>query len=331
MALKTPDFWYKKTKSKTTLPFAQALLSPMSSLYQCGHKLKLSLFHTRKADIPVFCIGNITMGGSGKTPTCIAINELVKKHKLFSTPYFLTRGYGGTEPGPRRIEEHDTPSQVGDEPLLLASHSKTMVSKDRYHGAKKAQELGADCIIMDDGMQNLSLKKDISFLVIDGNVGLGNKKTFPAGPLREPLGFALKRTDAVIIIGDDLHNISSQIPSNTPIFGAHIEVFENSKLNKNHDYIAFAGLGIPDKFFRTLSENNYNVVDTYSFADHHKYTEEDILPILEHAQSSYARLITTEKDYVRLPKDLQNHIYMLPIKLTWNDEPSIYEFIKDRI
>ena len=336
MPLKTPKFWY--TKPADTLKQGSAasafasILRPVSTLYQLGHKTKLRLTKSSQAPLPVICVGNVTAGGSGKTPTCIALNSLIRKYALFSDPYFLTRGYGGSDPGPRRIVDHDTVQKVGDEPLLLANHSNTILSVNRLWGAKKAHDLGADLIIMDDGLQNLSLHKDISFLVLDGALGLGNQQTLPAGPLREPLSEAVKRSDAIIIIGEDTYGLRSMILEDKPVFEAHIAPDkENDPVPTNKPYIAFAGIAAPQKFFETLRNNGLAVIDTKAFPDHHPYNKNDIQSLLDYAEKSNARLITTEKDYVRLPKALQEQVYMYPVTLQWNNESALIHFIAEKI
>lgn len=336
MPLKTPKFWYTApADSLKQSPGEHALtgaLQPVSMLYQLGHRAKLLWTKTNRAPLPVICVGSVTVGGSGKTPTCIALNNLIKKYALFSEPYFLTRGYGGSDPGPRRIVDHDTAQKVGDEPLLLANRSNTIISVNRHWGAKKAHDLGADLIIMDDGLQNLSLHKDLSFLILDGTLGLGNKKTLPAGPLREPFSTTLKRSDAIILIGEDTYGLRSMIFENIPVFHARITPDkENNPVPVNKPYIAFAGLGTPEKFFDTLRTNGLTLIETKAFADHHQYSKADIQPLLDYAEKSNARLITTEKDYVRLPKDLQKQVYMYPITLQWKNESALIHFIAEKI
>ncbi len=336
MPIKTPKFWYLNPvnlREKNRVDYIlTCALKPFSLLYQLGHFAKLSFTRTHKSPIPVICVGNVTTGGSGKTPVCISLNSLIKKYDLFSNPCFLTRGYGGNDPGPRRIKDHDTALTVGDEPLLLASHSNTIVSVNRHYGAKKAHDLGSDLIIMDDGLQNLSLRKDLSFLVIDGTLGLGNRQTLPAGPLREPFTMALKRSDAIIIIGEDTYGIKSLIHTNIPIFKARISPDEQTNpISKDISYIAFAGLGTPEKFFNTLRADGFNLTDTIEFADHHLYSDDDIKRLLEMAASSKSRLITTEKDYVRLPGSFKKQVYKYSITLKWDDESALVHFIAGKI
>lgn len=300
-------------------------------LYQLGQNMNLGSRHTNTVDIPVICIGNITAGGSGKTPTIIALHKLLIKYNIFQSPYFLSRGYGGSENQTRCIDIQDDAKEVGDEPLLLASHSKTIISVNRYNGAKLMCELGADCILMDDGFQNASLHKDISLLVIDGTTGLGNKKLLPSGPLREPINSAFERTQAVVIIGDDQTNIMSLIPAHIPTFNASIQVPDMQTINREQKYVAFAGLGHPQKFYNTLKQNNMNIATFHEFADHHPYSPKDMNKLINEAQQNNAKLLTTEKDFQRIPHDYRNNIDTFPIELVWEDEGSVINFLKNEL
>lgn len=329
MPLKTPKFWYRPQSSPP--PFIEQFLTPFSALYRIGQNMSVNTQHTKSVKIPVICIGNITAGGSGKTPTIIALHKLLIKHGLFKSPYFLSRGYGGSENRTRCIEVHADASDVGDEPLLLASHSKTIISVNRYDGAKLMHDLGADCILMDDGFQNRSLHKDISLLVIDGKTGLGNRKLIPAGPLREPINAAFQRAQAVIIIGEDQTNIVSLIPKHIIILKASIQVQDGLALKKEQPYIAFAGLGHPLKFYDTLKQNGMKIAAFREFADHHPYSQKDINTLLREAKQMDARLITTEKDYQRIPRDLRNNIDVFPIELVWKNEDNVITFLKKNL
>jgi len=330
MPINTPDFWYKK-KDSVSSSIKEISLFPLSVAYQIGHRFNLLTSKTKAVDNPVICIGNITAGGSGKTPTSIAINDLIVKNNIAKSPYFLTRGYGGNERNAKCITDQDSSIEVGDEALLLVRHSNTIVSRDRYKGALLAHDLGADLIIMDDGLQNKTLNKDISFLVIDGSLALGNGKTIPSGPLRESLNFALKRIDAVIIIGDDTHHIEENLPCNIPVFSGNITVIKESIPDKSKKYIAFCGLANPDKFYTTLKENGYEVLEYISYPDHHVFTKTEIERINKAAEKHKADIITTEKDAVRLPKTFRNDVNILSIKLKLTNEDKLINFIKDKL
>ena len=329
MPLKTPKFWYRPQSSDA--PLIERLLTPFSALYRIGQNMNLNAQQTRSVEIPVICIGNITAGGSGKTPTIIALHKLLIKHEIFKAPYFLSRGYGGSESQTRCIEVHDDAKIVGDEPLLLVNHSKTIISVNRYDGAKLMHDLGADCILMDDGFQNQSLHKDISLLVIDGKTGFGNQKLIPSGPLREPIDVAFQRAQAILIIGEDKTNVTSLIPEHIPTFKASIQVQDGLVLKKERPYIAFAGLGHPQKFHDTLKQSNMNIAAFHEFADHHPYSQKDIRPLIHEAEQKSAKLLTTEKDYQRIPRDLRDNIDVFPIELAWANEDDVLAFLKKEL
>lgn len=328
MIMKTPDFWYRKQNELA--PLIEVLLAPFSHLYSFGSKINHMRKSPHKADIPVICVGNIIAGGSGKTPTIISLCQLIKEHKLAKTPYFLTRGYGAQNKETRVISGHEPFSCTGDEPALLMQHAKTILSGDRPKGVDLAQKNGADVILMDDGLQNNSLYKDLSFLVIDGTYGLGNKKILPAGPLREQLHSALSRAQAIILIGTDQHEIKKDIPKNIPVFGAHIQA-EPKNLSPSVPHIAFAGLGMPEKFKKTLLDYNFNVMEFHAFTDHHAYTNREIEKLLENAEKNGAQLITTEKDHVRIPEKYKEMIKTLPIRLIWDKPQDIVAFLKTHL
>lgn len=328
MPSKTPEFWYRQPQSDA--PFIERLLSPISSLYQLGHCININLKTPGDVSVPVICVGNVTVGGSGKTPTIIALQNLLQTESLYKKPFFLTRGYGAKDTSQRVISVHEPFSSAGDEPLLLRKHAETVLSPNRFQGAKLAQEHGADIILMDDGFQNNTLNKDISLLVIDGKYGFGNGKTLPAGPLREPISNAIRRAHAVIIIGEDKTNILNSIPNNTVVFHAHIEA-DISELDRTNSYIGFAGLGLPEKFKDTLEQNEFKLAAFHAFADHHPYTDDDIQTLIDEAQSMNAALITTEKDYVRIPQKFKTQIKTLPIRLIWHNPQDIVSFLKTHL
>ncbi len=326
MPIKTPSFWYDENE-KTHI--AEHLLSPFSYLYNLGRKIDQAGKKPQKIEIPVICVGNITAGGSGKTPTTLALLNLIRKHNLFRSPHILTRGYGGSEKGPTLVSHH-TAAEVGDEPLLLANNAPVVVSADRVKGAALAKDKGADIILMDDGFQNPSLIKDISILVIDGKTGFGNQKLLPAGPLREPVAEALKRAQIAVIIGEDKHNVSALIPQNIPIHTATIEV-KTENLDKSKPVIAFAGLGRPEKFKNTLENNGFKIAGFYPYADHYPYKNADLEFMLLQTEKKRAALITTEKDIIRVPKQFREHVKTLPITLEFDEEDKLVEFLRNTI
>ncbi|MDB2415068.1 tetraacyldisaccharide 4'-kinase [Rickettsiales bacterium] len=308
MQFKSPDFWCKKS-------YLSLLLIPLSWIFSSISLLRKIIVKPVKVDIPVICIGNINVGGTGKTPVAVELCKFLQARG--KKVAFLSRGYGGNLYGPVLVnnKKHKA-SDVGDEPLLLSQYAPTYIAKHRPDGAIYARKNGADIIIMDDGLQNPHLKKDFSILVIDGQVGLGNGRILPAGPLRESLSSALNKTDALVIIGHDKHNISSFVKA--PIIKSEIKPLEVKLSAKK--YVAFAGIGRPKKFFDTLDSMNLKIVATKEFADHKPYSESDILKIKELAKEKSAGIITTQKDYLRIDVKLRDDIEFLPVQILWNEE-----------
>lgn len=319
--MKTPPFWYKNTHS-----IQSALLWPISQLYRFGHSLHQARAPAPyRAACPVICVGNLTAGGSGKTPSVLALIDLIKAHDLAKNPHILTRGYGGSEKGPLLLDSarHDA-WQVGEEPLLLARKAPVIVSSDRAAGARLAVQNGADLIIMDDGLQNPGLIKDLSLVVIDGTSGFGNKQLIPAGPLREPLEAGFARADAFIIIGEDRCNLHALLPADKPVFSAQIKA--QSLPDTGRPYVGFAGLGRPEKFKKTLEDCGLTLSHFESFADHHFYDSGDVQKLRSLAARYGASLITTEKDAVKLPEDFE--VDVLPVCLVWDKETALLETVK---
>jgi tetraacyldisaccharide 4'-kinase len=254
--------------------------------------------------LPVICIGNFTAGGGGKTPTAIAVAALLAK--LGAKPSFLTRGYGGASKGPIQVKDGHSAAEIGDEPLLLAAAAPTMVSADRAAGAQAIEATGASVIVMDDGFQNPSLAKDLSLIVVDAAVGLGNGLVMPAGPLRAPLEAQLDRADALVVIGDGSKAavlIEAFAGQGKKVLKARIVPLQDKRWLGVLPVIGFAGIARPEKFFATLRNYGARLVDTRPFPDHHRYHERDARRLLEAAKEKNAMLVTTEKDFVRLPDD----------------------------
>ena len=274
-------------------------------------------------------MGNIISGGSGKTPTVIALRHLLKEYERV---YFLTRGYGGRFRGPLAVslEEHYA-SDVGDEPLILAKHGATFIAKNRYQGALAIQKKqDADLIIMDDGFQNPTLKKNLSFIVFNGQQGIGNSAVYPAGPLRESLESGMQRAHAVIFYGSDKQGILPILEKfNKPIFKAAF-VPDKRDIDDlfNLRVLAFSGLGYPEKFYHMLTSYDIEVVHTKSFPDHYAFTYADVMHLIKKAKKYGSQLVTTEKDFNRLPYDLRNHIKVVKIAAEFEKPVEIHHFIK---
>lgn len=304
MKLKTPEFWYQGAPSLWPV-----LLTPLSWGYLLGHCINQALQNTRKADIPVICVGNPTAGGSGKTPTAIALTRLIKEQKLATNPVFLTRGYGG------------------DEDQILSQYAPVIINENRYQGALEAQNQGADLIIMDDGFQNQGLCKDLNILVMNGHDGIGNGQLLPAGPLREPLKDALSRTDIIVIIGPDETNTLKKIPAHLPVIKADIHPGD---IDLSQKYLAFAGLARPHKFEKTLRKMGANITEFIAYPDHYAYRKSDYDGLIQKAEALEARLITTEKDTVKLKNfDHDGKVQMLPISVSFEDNIPLMTKIKE--
>lgn len=316
--MKTPAFW-------SNCNLISTLLAPLGCLYAFATKLNISAHPSRKVNIPVICIGNLTAGGTGKTPTAASLASLLQTDG--KKPFFVSRGYGGKLQNVVVNTNKHSPQEVGDEPLILARQAPAVVSPNRYEGALTAIQNGAELIIMDDGFQNPHLHKDLSFLVFDGGFGYGNGKCIPAGPLRENLQDGLKRADAILIIGDDRHNLARQF--DLPVFTGKITPIQ--PIFPERKAIAFAGIGRPEKFYQSLRELNFELLQTYDFPDHHFYTDKELKELIEAADKKQAVLITTAKDYVKIPLALRKHFKVLEITIDWQKPQELKEFILQRI
>ena len=312
MNLKEPEFWYPKAGHVSA---ESLLLWPAGFVYDMVGRARRAVSRPKKLSIPVICVGNLVAGGVGKTPIAIALAERMKANG--KNPFFLSRGYGGIEDGPKRVDAFaDKATVVGDEPLLLARRHPTIVSKNRSAGAEFAIAQGADCIIMDDGFQNPSISKDLSLVVVDGVRGFGNGRVIPAGPLRESITTGLERADAVIIVGEDGgvgHQIRQKFPGDK-VLTAHLIPHTEQPMDKKRRYLAFAGIGHPDKFFNTLRDYGLPLSDQIAFPDHHVYTEGELSMLREKAISAHAALITTEKDWQRLSEEARAQIWYFGIQ-----------------
>jgi tetraacyldisaccharide 4'-kinase len=316
-----PSFWWRNPG------LAAALLAPAAAFYGAVAARRMAQRGTR-APLPVICVGNFTLGGSGKTPAAIALAQLLTQADC--KPALLSRGYGGNLAGPVTVDPHaNTAVQVGDEALLLAQAAATIVARDRIAGAEAAQAAGADIIVMDDGLQNPSLTKDLSIAVVDGRRGIGNGKVFPAGPLRAPLAAQFARVDALLIVGeiDGARDIVAQARGRgLPVFRgrlvpdrAAIEAIGGRKV------LAFAGIGDPHKFFTTVAAAGIVAAHCRAFPDHHRYTAEEAGALIMQAEHDGLRLLTTAKDHARMTGDpalaaLSLRAQVLPVGLAVEED-----------
>lgn len=308
--MRAPEFWRSDN-------VASRLLAPLSAAYAWATARRLARAKPFRAAMPVLCVGNIVAGGAGKTPVCLAIAERLKARGR--DVHLLTRGYGGTEAGPRLVDpiRHDA-ARVGDEALLLAQAAPTWVARWRPDGALAARDMGADVLVMDDGFQNGTLAKDLSLVVVDGGYGFGNGRVIPAGPCREPVALGLARADAVVLVGDDATGIRARL-GEVPVLGAQLAPGPEAAELAGRDVLAFAGIGRPAKFFATLESCGARLVATRAFADHHPYSSAEIDALLAEADRLGAVAVTTAKDRVRIPADRRDRVGVLTVRLAWED------------
>jgi tetraacyldisaccharide 4'-kinase len=307
-----------------------SLLAPLGALYGAiaAHRLNRN---GARAGVPVVCIGNLTVGGAGKTPTAIAVARLLQA--AGARPAFLTRGYGGRLAGPVVVTPAHGAADVGDEPLLLARVAPTIVARDRVAGARAAEAAGADVIVLDDGFQNPALAKDLSLIVVDGRRGLGNHKVFPAGPLRAPLSRQLVSAQALLVVGEAGAAARGAIDAartrGLPVFAGRL-VPDSATVAAlaGRAAFAFAGIADPEKFFATLRGAGIAVGAAQGFPDHHKFSAAQAQDLVARAERARLVLVTTEKDLARMQGDaalaaLARRATALPVALVFDDVGSI--------
>jgi tetraacyldisaccharide 4'-kinase len=291
------------------------ILTPLEVLYVWAVKRKLSRGRPARAPVPVVCVGNLTVGGVGKTPIVAMIRDMLTAKGLRAAT--LSRGYGGSERGPLKVDPaHHTAADIGDEPLMLSSRGESWIGRDRPIAAAAMAADGVDVIVMDDGHQNPSLAKTLSLVALDGAAPFGNGFCLPKGPLREPVETGLARADALLLVGDgDIP--TAVLAAGKPVWRVHLEPRGTVP---DGPLIAFAGIGRPAKFFDSLTETGANLKDGVGFADHYVYTRSDMDFLSRLAADHSARLITTEKDYARLPTDWRSDILTWPIQAAIRDK-----------
>lgn len=287
----------------------------------------ISLWHRKrtkiqKVSVPVICVGNLVMGGAGKTPTVLALVDMLKK--MGQNPHILSRGYGAVIKDSIRVDpKKHTYLQVGDEALLLAEKAPTWAGQDRVLSAKLAISHDASVIIMDDGLQNNSLYKDLNLLVVDTMQGFGNGRVFPAGPLRESPHRGVRKANITIAIGDGV--LPKGIPQATRAYMRAVdEIYPRSVL-------AFAGLGYPEKFNRTLQDYGFEVKRFIPFPDHHPYTIPEMERLLKMASRRKIDLITTAKDFLRIPEHFKRDVSSFNVKLEFEESEKLYELIETKL
>ena len=323
--MRAPGFWWREEADVAAL-----MLAPLGAVYGAVTAGRMARRGVR-LDAPVICVGNFVAGGAGKTPTAIAIGKALRR--LGERPFFLSRGYGATHAPerPLRVEfPRHRASEVGDEPLLLSRVAPTIVFPDRIAGAQAAVRAGATVMVMDDGLQNPGLHKDLAIAVVDGARGVGNGLCIPAGPLRAPLAAQFRHIDAVVVIGPGgggMRLAQRAADEGLPVLHATLTPNANQAEGLHGArVVAFAGIGAPDKFYDTLRSVGADIVATRSFADHHAYKPAELAALRALAADKGARLVTTEKDVARIGQEPD--ILTLGVDLTPEDAGDFEDLLR---
>jgi tetraacyldisaccharide 4'-kinase len=327
--MREPAFWWRKPA------FAAALLTPAAACYGAIATRRMMRPGARAA-VTVLCVGNFTHGGAGKTPAVMAIAKMLQQ--AGERAFCLSRGYGGSLPGPKQVDAKvDSAAQVGDEALLLARVAPTIIARDRVAGAAAAVAAGASVIIMDDGLQNASLAKDFTIAVVDGRRGIGNAHVFPAGPLRAPLEAQLACTDALLMIGDGEGTRDIAAAPGLPIFHGRLLVDAAAVAQlKARKVLAFAGIGDPDKFFATVTQAGIALAARQAFPDHHRFTGEEAAALIMRAERDGLALLTTEKDRARMAGQpllaaLTEKTHVLPVTLVVDEAEELRALVQAKL
>lgn len=321
--MRAPGFWYRDPAAPG---LAARILSPLGRVYASLTARRLSSKPGDHPGIPVICVGNINAGGTGKTPTVIALAQRLAGRGV--TAHVVSRGHGGSLTGPVRVDERrHSAADCGDEPLLLAGFTPTWIARDRAAGARAATAAGAGAILLDDGFQNPAVTKDLSIVVVDAARGFGNGLCLPAGPLREPVRTGLARADILLSIGPE-----SAQDSFAERWGHAITILHLTgalkPLPTGMDWqglrvLAFAGIGHPEKFFATLRELGAEIVRSVPLDDHQPLTPAILRRLEGDAAALGAQLVTTEKDAVRLPQEFRAQVLSVPVRLELDDWGSL--------
>lgn len=314
--MRAPYFWSAglDPKSRQSAPLTRLLLTPVSALYLHLLRRKLARAVPEIAPVPVICIGNLTAGGAGKTPVTEFIRNRISEAGLRAAS--LSRGHGGSERGPLKVDPaRHSFREVGDEPLLLAATGEAWIGRERPEAARAMAADGVQAILMDDGHQNPSLKKDLTLIVIDAGAPFGNGHVIPKGPLREKVPDGLARADAVVLMGEG--PVPPEVSaSGLPVLRARLAPLAPPPPGP---LVAFAGIGRPEKFFDSLKEAGADLQDAVPFADHHPYTAADVKFLRSLAERDTATLVTTTKDHVRLDPDVRREVHAWPVSAVFED------------
>ncbi len=328
--IKTPKFWYSKKRSSV---FLSKILYPISFVWILLSKVKLLTGKQKKFGIPIICIGNINIGGSGKTPTVIALTQVLLKKGLKA--HIISKGYKGKNTGPRKVVQGDSAREMGDEPILLSNYANVWVSKDRIKGIDAAIDAGAEIVLLDDGFQDPNVSKTFSIITVDAEMGFGNKMILPCGPLRENLSNGLKRADAILIIGNDCSRraflANEKLPEDLNVFFGEIKAVKTGINFKNNKFVAAAGIAHPEKFFNTLEKCGAKVIKKVPLPDHADFSISLIQRLKNMARNANAQLVVTEKDAVRIPENQRVNFTSLPVRLKLYNQDDLIEVIFSKL
>ncbi|HTJ64427.1 MAG TPA: tetraacyldisaccharide 4'-kinase [Alphaproteobacteria bacterium] len=320
--MNTPAFWYRPAGA---LAFA---LAPLGWIYAGTTAWRLAHGTPARLPVPVICVGNLTAGGTGKTPIVRDLAARLAARRR--SPAILSRGYGGSERGPLKVDSalHQG-ADVGDEPLLLAGDAACWVAADRAEGGWAAVAGGADIVVMDDGLQNPALEQDLRLVVADGTAGFGNGRAIPAGPLRETVARGLARAHALIVVGEDRAGLAARFAGRLPILTAKLEPRDAGWLAGTR-VAALAGIGQPGKFRETLIAAGAEIASFNTFPDHHFYSGAELDAFIADAERHKALPVTTEKDWVRLASEWRSRIRPVIVGLAWQ-RPAAIEALLDLV
>ncbi len=320
MIFKAPRFWEEKNS------FLSIFLLPISYIYYFTYLVYCKIKKEKIISIPVICIGNAVVGGSGKTPITIKVRNLLSKN--FKNIFVLTRGYQGQNKGPLVVSKLNNHREIGDEGIIHSYHGLTCISRDRVKGAKECQKQNADIILMDDGYQSKNVKKNLSILVVDSTYLFGNERIFPSGPLREPINSAIEKADCVVMIGDSFNKVHLKKMLQKKIFYAEKKLITKKLKNKN--IFAFCGLGNNMNFLFLLKILGLNVREFKEFPDHYSFKNSDLKIIIECAKQNNLEIVCTRKDFVKIPENLRKFFNVADLEIVFKQEKKFLDFLLEK-